>query len=73
MPRSRSTGSPRCSASAIRSWTVAVWSIRARMPSAYAFCPSSERRTSGWRVIATRGESLSAKAARSGPCTLDLA
>ena len=30
----------------------------ARSPSAYAFCMINDRRTSGWRVIGTRGAPL---------------
>lgn len=43
------------------------------MPSAYAFCVMSERRTSGWCVMVTLGAVLSMKLARSGPCTRSLA
>ncbi len=39
------------------------------MPSAYAFCVISERRTSGWCVMVTRGAALSVICARSAPCT----
>lgn len=55
------------------SWIAAVCSTRARMPSAYAFCVISERRTSGWCVMVTLGAVLSMKFARSGPWTRSLA
>ena len=45
----------------------------ARSASAYDFCVSSERRTSGWWVIVTRGAVLSADWVRSAPWTRVLA
>ena len=47
---------------------LAVYRYSARMPSAYAFWIISERRTSGWWVIVTRGASLEV-AVRSAPWT----
>jgi len=55
------------------SWTDAAYSTKARMPSAYAFCIISIRRTSGWWVMVTRGAVLSAIWARSAPWTRVLA
>ena len=43
------------------------------MPSAYDFCIISDRRTSGWWVMVTRGAALSVILVRSGPCTRVLA
>ncbi len=43
------------------------------MPSAYAFWVSSERRTSGWWVMVTRGAVLSMNCEMSAPCTRSLA
>ncbi len=43
------------------------------MASANDFCTISERRTSGWWVIVTRGAVLSADWVRSAPCTRSLA
>ena len=59
------------------SWsTVSCWlavnSTSARRPSAYAFCSISERRTSGWWVMVTRGASF-AGVVMSAPCTRSLA
>jgi hypothetical protein len=42
--------------------------MSARRPSAKAFCSINIRRTSGWRMISTRGAVLSAARVRSAPC-----
>jgi hypothetical protein len=52
---------------------VAVNSTSARRPSAYAFCSISERRTSGWWMMLTRGADLSVIWVRSAPWTRSLA
>ena len=52
---------------------LAVKSTSARRPSAYAFWVISERRTSGWWVIVTRGAALSVDWVRSAPWTRCLA
>ena len=49
----RSASPPVASASTTSSCHIAVYSTRARMPSAYDFCSIRLRRTSGWWVTVT--------------------